>query len=129
VIIAYDDSDGWYDHVMPPLLYPSKGPDDALNGPGQCGEPTSDATLNRCGYGPRLVLLAISPYARRNAVDHTQTDQASILKFIEDNWRLPRVAGSFDSIAGPLTAMFNFGGNVGHNATLFVDPTTGQVIH
>ncbi|MGC1303081.1 MAG: alkaline phosphatase family protein [Caulobacteraceae bacterium] len=128
VIIAYDDSDGWYDHVMPPLLYPSKGPDDALNGPGQCGEPTSDATLNRCGYGPRLVLVAISPYARRNTVDHTQTDQASILKFIEDNWslgRMPASDASLDNAAGSLDGLFDFKSKP-QSAPLLLDPTTGE---
>jgi len=40
----------------------------------------------RCGYGTRLPLLVVSPFARANHVDHTLTDQASILRFIEDNW-------------------------------------------
>jgi hypothetical protein len=58
----------------------------------------------RCGYGPRLPLLVISPWAKHNYVDHTLTDQSSILKFVEDNWRLPRIPGSFDAIAGSLGA-------------------------
>ena len=40
----------------------------------------------RCGYGPRLPLLVVSPWARRNFVDHTITDQTSIIRFVEDNW-------------------------------------------
>jgi phospholipase C len=64
----------------------------------------------RCGYGPRLPLLVISPYARRNFVDHTLTDQTSIARFIEDNWGLPRLGdGAMDQWAGSLVAMFNFG--------------------
>src|SRR5258708_25908189 len=39
IIIAWDDSDGWYDHVMPPLVSPSATPVDALTGPGSCGTP------------------------------------------------------------------------------------------
>ena len=31
--------------------------------------------LGRCGYGPRLPLLVVSPWARRNFVDHSVTDQ------------------------------------------------------
>jgi phospholipase C len=127
VIIAYDDSDGWYDHVMPPLLHPSAAPTDALNGPGKCGEAKSDADFNRCGFGPRLVLLAISPYARRNAVDHAQTDQASILKFIEDNWslgRLPASDRSLDQAAGSLDGLFDFQGRP-QTALLLLDPATG----
>jgi phospholipase C len=127
VLIAYDDSDGWYDHVMPPTLYGSKGPHDALNGPGLCGAPTSDATLNRCGYGPRLVLAAISPYARKNAVDHAQTDQASILKFVEDNWslgRLPAADGALDQAAGSLEGLFDFKAKP-DKTPLLLDPATG----
>jgi phospholipase C len=37
VIIAYDDSDGWYDHQMPPILNTSVSAQDALSGSGLCG--------------------------------------------------------------------------------------------
>ncbi len=37
VIIAYDDSDGWYDHVMGPIVNQSNVSDDQLLGPGNCG--------------------------------------------------------------------------------------------
>jgi phospholipase C len=63
----------------------------------------------RCGYGPRLPLLVISPYARRNFVDHMLTDQTSIARFIEDNWGLPRLGdGAMDQWEGSLVAMFDF---------------------
>ena len=51
----------------------------------------------------------ISPYAKQNYVDHTVTDQSSILRFIEDNWLGgQRINGSFDSLAGTLNNMFDF---------------------
>ena len=51
----------------------------------------------------------ISPYAKANFVDHTLTDQSSILRFIEDNWSTGRIGGgSFDALAGPLNNMFDF---------------------
>ena len=34
----------------------------------------------RCGFGPRLPMMVISPFARRNSVDHNLNDQASIIK-------------------------------------------------
>ncbi|HEX4015937.1 MAG TPA: alkaline phosphatase family protein, partial [Frankiaceae bacterium] len=59
--------------------------------------------------GPRLPLLVISPWSKTNYVDHHQTEQASITKFIEDNWFTPRIAdASFDQRAGSLDPMFNF---------------------
>jgi phospholipase C len=125
IVIAYDDSDGWYDHVMGPIVNRSAdASSDALSAPGQCGTPQSGAYLDRCGYGPRLPLLVISPYAKVNFVDHTLTDQTSILRFIEDNWHLGRIGDqSFDELAGPLTTMFDFTGQ--HAARLFLDPESG----
>ncbi|MGC2657348.1 MAG: alkaline phosphatase family protein [Bryobacteraceae bacterium] len=119
VVIAYDDSDGWYDHQMSPIVNQSTGSTDALTGPGSCGDgrsalPGVDAAnahaQGRCGFGPRLPLLVISPWARVNFVDHSLTNQASIITFIEDNWlngkRLGK--GSFDSISNSITGMFDF---------------------
>jgi phospholipase C len=145
VVIAYDDSDGWYDHAMGPITNESQDPKhDALdqvanpdpNVPGtvgSCGTNPQKAVANeqdRCGYGPRLPLLVISPYAKANFVDHTLTDQTSILRFVEDNWSLGRIGGgSFDARAGSLADMFTFsqGDGDSHGANkLFLDPSTGE---
>jgi len=81
IIITYDDSDGWYDHVMSPIVNQSETDDDALTGVGKCGSASaaSGGYQGRCGYGPRLPLLIISPFAQENFVDHSITDQSSIL--------------------------------------------------
>ncbi len=120
IIIAYDDSDGWYDHQMGPIVNGSFTTLDSVTGTGACGTsgttpvlpgPNSNGSpvYGRCGYGVRLPLLVISPWAKPNYVDHTLTDQTSILRFIEDNWSLGRIGGgSFDALANPITSMFNF---------------------
>jgi len=101
---------------------------DALTGPGMCGTGTPIAAeAGRCGYAERQPLVVISPWAKSNYVDHTLTDQSSILRFIEDNWlggtRLG--AGSFDAIAGSINGMFDFGGSP--NAGKFrLNETTGE---
>lgn len=142
VVIAYDDSDGWYDHQMGPIVNQSTSADDALTGPGTCGNGSNTAlpgaapgtthAQGRCGYGPRLPLLVISPWARRNFVDHTVTDQSSIIHFIEDNWLHGQRTGpgTFDTIANSISSMFNFepnrpGGHSG-NDKLFLNPATGE---
>ena len=127
IVVAYDNSDGWYDHVMPPILKGSAVADvDALNGPGKCGNVGLTGYPGRCGYGARLPLLVISPYARVNFVDHALTDQTSILRFIEDNWSLGRLGDqSYDELAGPLDAMFDFELPTAHAITL--DAKTGEV--
>jgi len=134
VVIAYDDSDGWYDHQMGPIVNQSTSAADALTGVGACGDGstalpgvTAAHAQGRCGYGPRLPLLVVSPWSKQNFVDHTVTDQSSILRFIEDNWLGgQRIAGSFDSRAGVLTNMFDF--RILHVDPVLLDETTGVVV-
>ena len=136
VVVLYDDSDGWYDHQMGPLVNQSTGPADALTGLNACGTasnalPGIDAAnthaLGRCGYGPRQPLLVVSPWALENFVDHTATDQTSVLRFIEDNWlggqRIGQ--GSFDAISSPINQMFNFD-EPRDRDRLILDPSTGE---
>ena len=124
IIIAYDDSDGWYDHVMPPILNGSAIAGlDALNGPGKCGTFREGAFQGRCGYGPRLPFIVVSPYTRPNFIDHSLTDQTSIIHFIEDNWHLGQIGNQLlDALAGSLTAMFDF---AHPRAPLLLDPKSG----
>ena len=136
VVIAYDDSDGWYDHQMPPIVNQSLTAADSLNAPGSCGSGGAATTLTgitgevaqgRCGYGPRLPFLVVSPFAKKNYVDHTVTDQSSIIRFIEDNWlESQRIGGgSFDAIAGTINNMFDFGHGRGEGR-LILNPATGD---
>jgi phospholipase C len=129
VIIAYDDSDGWYDHQVGPIVNQSSTAADVyckgtpkLPGPGTNGQPAQ----GRCGYGPRLPMLVVSPWAKQNYVDHTVTDQTSIIHFVEDNWlKGERIGqGSFDAIANPILGMFDF--KHANRKTLILDPATGE---
>ena len=133
VIIAWDDSDGWYDHQMGTIVNQSNVSDDQLLGPGNCGTPkkndVSGGTQNgRCGFGPRLPLLVVSAWAKKNFIDDSITDQSSILRFVEDNWDLGRIGGgSTDAIAGKLNNMFDFDdGPRAHK--LILDPQTGTPV-
>ncbi len=143
IFITWDDSDGWYDHVMGPIVNPSawtqtgfgttsdRENSDQLNGIGKCGNGTPlDGIQGRCGYGPRIPMLVVSPYAKSNFVDNTLTDQSSIIRFIEDNWDLGRIGnGSYDAIAGSVENMFDFTQKVnpGHRHQVFLDPMMGTV--
>jgi phospholipase C len=126
VIIAYDDSDGWYDHVMPPIVNGSNSMADSLSGSGSCGKASEASPSGRCGYGQRLPLLLISKHSKPGYVDHALSDQTSILRFIEDNWDLGRIGGtSFDAMAGSLLGLFEFQDG-GLARKLYLDPTTGE---
>ncbi|HET9649755.1 MAG TPA: alkaline phosphatase family protein [Microlunatus sp.] len=129
IVIAYDDSDGWYDHQMGPIVNQSNDPAvDGLTTANTCGTNPSRIAggfQDRCGYGPRLPLLVVSPFAKRNFVDHSVTDQTSILRFIEDNWGTGRIGNaSFDAKAGDLGNLFDF--RHSSNRRLILDPLTGQ---
>jgi phospholipase C len=149
VVILYDDSDGWYDHQMPPVVNASFNPMvDTLNGTGVCdtgpaqqGHATNVPMLNgnfgqpvwgRCGNGTRMPLLVISPFAKRNFVDHTLTDQSSVIRFVEDNWldgQRIQPGGSFDTIAGSLNHMFDFdNGDENEPRKVILDQNTGVVL-
>jgi phospholipase C len=105
--------------------------DDNLTAPGSCGVPKAvDATgaiqNGRCGYGPRQPFMLISPYAKINFVDHSTTDQSSVIRFIEDNWGLQRIGGgSRDAIAGSVLNMFDF--TLPGTHKVFEDPNTGTI--
>jgi phospholipase C len=72
IIITYDESEGDYDHVPPTFVeYDPQG-----------------LPLSR---GPRIPLIVISPYARAHMVSHESGDHASVIKFIDILFRLPRL--------------------------------------
>jgi len=76
-----------------------------------------------------LPLIVVSPWAKRNFVDHTITDQTSILRFIEDNWLDGKRigGGSFDSLANSIDQMFDFD-HFRFGGRLLLDPNTGLSI-
>ncbi|MCW2943295.1 MAG: plcC, partial [Actinoallomurus sp.] len=126
VVVAYDDSDGWYDHKAPKIINGSA--DASKDDPALCGKAkTAGGYQDRCGPSQRLPLLVISPYAKVDHVDHSFTEQTSVLKFIEDNWRVGRIGdASFDERAGTLNGLFDFWRPQAHKLTL--DPKTGAPV-
>jgi phospholipase C len=156
VVVNYDDSDGWYDHVYSGVTNPSTSVADNLTGPtvkgtinagnltsGHCGSGVAlgataahpNGQQGRCGFSSRLPMVLISPCADPNTVDHNMSDQASIINFIEYNWNLPAIPGSFDQVLASkdkaegipfdLAGMFDFSNcNV---PAVQLDPATGEV--
>jgi phospholipase C len=59
--------------------------------------------LDFFGDGPRIPLIAVSPFTRGGHISHTYTDHVSILKFIERNWDLkPLTHRSRDNFPNPI---------------------------
>jgi phospholipase C len=94
IIVTYDESDGFYDHVPPRIL--SYGPD---------GLPLS--------RGVRVPLILISPFARVHAVAHAEGDHNAIIETINDVFNLPALSSLPDEaqalVAGNSPAFNQFG--------------------
>ena len=75
IVVLWDESGGWYDHAPPPQL---TGADPATLPGGQ-------------GFGMRVPVIIISPYAKTNYISHQQMDFVSILRFIQWNWNLGQI--------------------------------------
>ena len=81
IVVTWDDSEGDYDHVPPPIR--SVGPD---------GSVVSD--------GPRVPLLLISPYAKVSAIVHESGDHASVVKLVNTLFNLTPLADLPDEKKG-----------------------------
>ncbi len=82
IVVIWDSSGGWWDHVPPPQI------------DGQ-------------GYGPRAPMLVISPFAKRNYISHVQMDDVSILKFIQKTFGLAPL-NARNQLGSDISDMFAF---------------------
>ncbi len=83
IVLTWDDFGGFFDHVAPPAV-------------------------DEYGYGPRVPLLVISPYAKQGAVSHTVYEFGSVLQLIETRFNLAPLTMR-DTIANSMLDMFDFG--------------------
>jgi phospholipase C len=83
IVILWDDWGGFYDGVKPPKLDRQGGP------------------------GFRVPLLVVSPYVVRNKISHTTYEFGSVVRFIEDTWRLGRL-GTTDRTSASIAGIFDF---------------------
>jgi phospholipase C len=82
IFITWDDFGGFYDHVPPP-------------------------TVDNFGFGPRVPLLILSPYAKPGFISHTVYEFSSLLKFVEARYRLAALTAR-DREANDLLDSFDF---------------------
>jgi phospholipase C len=82
IFLTWDDFGGFYDHVPPPHI-------------------------DIYGYGPRVPLLVISPFAKRGYVFDQMSDFSSVLRFIEKLHGLPALTAR-DRQANDLLGTFDF---------------------
>jgi phospholipase C len=98
LFITHDENGGFYDHVPPPPACP----------PGDLPPETDSGVDGGFDmYGVRVLLIAVSPYAKKGYVGHTLYDHTSITRFIEEKFKIPALTGR-DANATPVTDLFDF---------------------
>jgi phospholipase C len=84
IFVSWDDFGGFYDHVAP-------------------------QQVDDYGYGPRVPLLIISPWAKVGYVEHQTLDFSSLVRFVEDTFSLPTL-GRRDATSNQMWDAFDFSG-------------------
>ncbi|HVX46332.1 MAG TPA: phospholipase C, phosphocholine-specific, partial [Mycobacteriales bacterium] len=96
VLINYDENDGFFDHIAPPVP-PAGTPDEFVDG-------------LPVGLGPRVPMTVISPWSRGGWVNSEVFDHTSVIRFLE-TWtgvREPNISRWRREICGDLTGCFDF---------------------
>jgi phospholipase C len=100
LFLTHDENGGFFDHVPPPAACPPDSTQPILVG--------GDTTQGGFDiYGPRVLLIAVSPYAKKGYVGHTVYDHSSIARFIEAKFKIPALTAR-DANATPPTDLFDF---------------------
>ena len=115
IIVAFDETGGWWDHVAPPQAtgdyHFATWSGTSPNTTGGCQYPgIPGANCAEAGFGPRMPVLVISPHARKHFIDHDQLDTSSLANWVEWNYGLPALGvwGGRDANAGSLLGAFDF---------------------
>ncbi|MFE5811932.1 phosphocholine-specific phospholipase C [Streptomyces sp. NPDC056479] len=111
LFITFDENDGFFDHVVPPLP-----PKDASK-----GKSTVDVSLDLYkgdskrpagpyGLGPRVPMLVVSPWSKGGYVNSETLDHTSILRFMERRFGVKEtnISPWRRTICGDLTSAFDF---------------------
>jgi phospholipase C len=100
IFVVWDDFGGFYDHVNPP-------------------------TVDFYGYGQRVPLIIISPYAIPGHISSTVYEHSSVVRFIEETFGLPNL-GKRDVYANSPIDSFNF--NQTPNPPLILSPRSCALV-
>ncbi|MGS0896748.1 phosphocholine-specific phospholipase C [Burkholderia stagnalis] len=117
--IMYDENDGVFDHVPPPVP-PASGygksnvsvQNEFRNSSAQA--PASDGTRandEQIGLGPRVPMIVVSPWTVGGKVNSQVFDHTSLIQFIEQVFDVPHEANISAwrrAICGDLTSVFDF---------------------
>ncbi|WAU83887.1 phospholipase C, phosphocholine-specific [Streptomyces sp. Qhu-G9] len=111
LFITYDENDGFFDHVVPPLPPGSadRGRSTVDVGPDLfAGSATNVA--GPYGLGPRVPMLVVSPWSKGGYVCSETLDHTSIVRFMERRFGVeePNISPWRRAVCGDLTGAFDF---------------------
>jgi phospholipase C len=104
-ILNYDENDGFFDHVPPPV--PAITPDLGASTVSVTGESYQGVPF---GFGPRVPLIVVSPWTAGGFVNSQIFDHTSVLRFLETRFGVaePNISPWRRAVAGDLTSAFDF---------------------
>ena len=152
LLINYDENDGLFDHIVPPMppksqarnryglvsddLLESLGDEfiDMTNYPHERRPIIPDADpggLQPIGLGPRVPMLVVSPWSTGGWVCSELFDHTSVLRFLEKRFNIaePNISAWRRSICGDLTSAFDFSQKPSTRSTSFPPPKPIQSLH
>jgi len=104
-ILNYDENDGFFDHMPPPL--PAVNAGMGASNVDVAGESYGAEPV---GLGPRVPMLAISPWSRGGWVNSQVFDHTSVVRFLETRFGVmeSNITPWRRSVCGDLTSVFDF---------------------
>jgi phospholipase C len=111
LIICFDENDGFFDHVVPPVPPTSAAQGrSTVDVSGDVFAGNAEFSAGPYGLGPRVPMIVVSPWSKGGWVCSEVLDHTSIIRFIERRFGVsePNISAWRRTVSGDLTAAFNF---------------------
>ena len=104
-ILNYDENDGFFDHVPPPVP-----PTGAAVGKSTVAATGEDYHGEPVGLGPRVPMIVVSPWSKGGYVNSELFDHTSVIRFLEARFGVaePQISPWRRAVCGDLTSVFDF---------------------
>jgi phospholipase C len=104
-ILNYDENDGFFDHMPPPV--PPTGAAEGKTNVDAAGELYQGQPI---GLGPRVPMIVVSPWSKGGFVNSELFDHTSVIRFMERRFGVsePNITAWRRTLCGDLTSAFDF---------------------
>jgi phospholipase C len=121
-ILNYDENDGFFDHMPPPV--PATSPAFGDSTVSTAGETYG---IEPVGLGPRVPMVVVSPWTKGGFVNSQVFDHTSVIRLLETRFGVmePNISPWRRAVCGDLTSVFDF---TGRDATIAALPAAGPLL-